>query len=675
MLDPKQIKKGRPLPLGNSICEGGVNFAIFSKHAEKIDLCLFDPNTRAQVARIALDPKNHKTGDIWHILIEQLSLPILYGYHVDGDIDSPYFFDSKKIVLDPYAKILCVDNKWGSMRHEYQPYGSVMPLPSFDWKGVTSPNIPYNDLVIYEMHVRGFTADPSSKVSHPGTFLGVIEKIPYLLELGINAVELMPIYEFDESANERKNPDTKEDLFNYWGYSSINFFAPMQRYATSRELASAITEFKTMVRELHANGIEVILDVVYNHTGEKKNTPHAFSFMALDRPSYYLLEKGGVDSNYTGCGNTVNTNYPVTSQLIIDSLRYWVTEMQVDGFRFDLACIFNRDMKGHLVDMASIMAAITYDPILSKSKLIAEPWDAAGAYQLGRFVPEENRWSEWNGKYRDVVRRFLKGDLHSKNEFAHRLCGSEDLFSSRTPQASINFVTAHDGFTLADLVSYNKKHNLANGENNHDGNSDNMSFNFGVEGPTDDINIMDMRSRQMKNFMIALMVSNGVPMILMGDEYGHTKHGNNNTWCHDGVLNFFLWDKLIEQKGFYRFVKHLIRFRLEQPVLRETTFREKSDIVWHGVDYTDAKWSDGESILGFTLVDHEKHESIYVMFNATSTAVDITLPPAPKERVWHIIFDTYAKAPHDCFGRGEEVAITTDAIRLHSYSSILLKAL
>ncbi|MEI8300694.1 MAG: alpha-amylase family glycosyl hydrolase, partial [Chlamydiota bacterium] len=398
MIDPSLIKVGKPLPLGAIVAEHGVNFALFSKYATQVVLCLFDVESEEIITTITLDEDKNRTGYIWHVFIEKLELPVLYAYRLAGDKRNPHFYDPKYLVVDPYAKVLKSHRTWGEGRLNYRPYGVVMKEAEFDWQGVSFPRIALKDLVIYEMHVRGFTHDISSKVKHPGTFLGIIEKIPYLVNLGINAVELMPIHEFNEGANSRKNPETKELLYNYWGYSTLHFFTPMLRYADGPELDAAIVEFKTLVRELHRNGIEVILDVVFNHTGEKRCAPVSFS--GIDRASYYLLAHG-VDTNYTGCGNTLNCNHPIMQQLLLDCLRYFVTEMQVDGFRFDLASVFNRDMQGHLVPLSAVIASLSHDPVLAKTKLIAEPWDCAGAYQLGSFCPQENRWSEWNGKYRD----------------------------------------------------------------------------------------------------------------------------------------------------------------------------------------------------------------------------------------------------------------------------------
>jgi isoamylase len=672
-MDSKYIKLGVPTPLGATISEQGVNFALFSKHARHVTLCFMDVQSKAIIARVPLDPEKHRTGHIWHVYIEGLKLPLLYGYRIDGCHNSPHYYDPRHLVVDPYAKILDADHEWGKARKEYHPKGVLMQLPPFDWQEVSFPCLQLKDLVIYELHVRGFTRDCSSKAAHPGSFLGVIDKIPYLVDLGINAVELMPMQEFNECANERKHPDSKAALFNYWGYSSLNFFAPMHRYATSNVLGAAITEFKMMVRELHRHGIEVILDVVFNHTGEKRSEDKLLSFVGIDRVCYYLLSHGR-DTNYTGCGNTLNTTYPAMHQMILNCLHYWVTEMKVDGFRFDLASVFNRDTQGNLLPMSSVIASLSDDPVLAKTKLIAEPWDAAGAYQLGAFYPHESRWSEWNGKYRDSLRRFIKGDQYSKNEFSHRLCGSQGLFPLRSPQASINFVTAHDGFTLYDLVSYNRKHNLANGEGNRDGNNSNISWNHGAEGDTDDPHILAFRFRQMKNFIVALMISRGVPMLFMGDEYGHTKHGNNNTWCQDGKINWFLWDQVEKNKAFYRFVRRLIHFRHEHSILTQEDFLGEGAVVWHGTQPHQPHWEQEHSLLACSILDRTSHEDLYVIFNATNQIHQIMIPEPPQGKNWHIVVDTFAAAPMDCFEIGAEPRLDILTYTLHDYSSLLLKA-
>jgi len=666
-------EQGRALPLGATIEKTGVNFSLFSEHANKITLCLIDPQTEEIFARYPLDPKNNKTGDIWHIYIKDLDMPVLYAYRIDGSQNNPTYFNPKNLVVDPYAKLLKVKHSYGEKGQEYKPKALLQESKTFDWEGVHSPNYPIKDLVIYEMHVRGFTKDFSSQTTHPGTFLGVIEKIPYLLDLGVNAIELMPIQEFNECANERKNPSTQQPLYNYWGYSPLHYFFPMMRYASSSDPMDAILEFKTMVKQLHRSGIEVLLDVVFNHTGEKKSQTEGVSFLGIDRPNYYLLEKG-LDTNYTGCGNTLNCNHPIMQQFLVDCMRYWVSEMHVDGFRFDLASIFNRDMEGQLLPMSSIIANLSYDPFLAKTKLIAEPWDAAGAYQLGGFFPKKSRWSEWNGKYRDAVRCYIKGDVHSKNAFAMHLSGSQTIFPLRNPQASLNFITAHDGFSLADLVSYEKKHNMDNGENNQDGNNTNYSANYGKEGITDDPKVLAIRERQKKNFIVALMMSQGVPMILMGDEYGHTKFGNNNTWCHDSRLNWFLWDELKKQHELYNFIRRAIQFRKENDLLRKETFYKEGEIFWHGLKPLDPRWEDPSPFLAFTIKDSVSNQDIYAAFNPTQTSLEVETPQCTAGKKWHVVMDTSKIFGKDAFEIDKEPVLQVPKVTLLEKSSLVLIA-
>jgi isoamylase len=512
------LSTGSPLPFGISFQPNGVNFSLFSKNATAVTLNLFLPKDSEPIYEIPLDPEINKTGDVWHIFVENISDGLHYAYNVDGPFDQEkgHHFDSKKLVIDPYARALSSNSEWGT--DEKMPLRGILLKPaSLDWEKDKPPNIPMEEMIIYEMHVRGFTRDPSSRISHPGTFLGVIEKIPHLKALGINVVELLPIHAFNECENILINPKTKERLFNYWGYSTINFFAPMNKYATDKH--QAIREFRAMVSALHKAGIEIILDVVFNHTAEGGENGPTISFKGIEHSIYYMLGAKGELLNFSGCGNTFNCNHPVARELIRTSLRYWVSEMHVDGFRFDLASILGRATDGTPLSSPPLLELIALDPVLANTKLIAEAWDAGGLYQVGSF-PSWGVWAEWNGKYRDVVRRFIKGTPNMTGAFVTAICGSSDLYSKgRTPAHSINFITAHDGFSLADLVAYNEKHNLENGENNRDGNNQNDSWNCGTEGPTDNKKILELRERQMRNFHVALMVSLGVQMILMGDEY------------------------------------------------------------------------------------------------------------------------------------------------------------
>ena len=509
-----EASKGTAFPFGATAQGEGVNFAIYVNGADKVSLCFFEENKLDQpFHEIEL---KHKTGDVWHAFIKGLPPVFAYAYRVVLSSQK----EVSHLLLDPYAKCIASEPKWHDQtNHEavYRPLGKVTQNSTFDWGDDTPLHIPMKDLIIYEMHVRGFTRDPSSKIQHPGTYKGIIEKIPYLKDLGVNALELLPLHEFNEQEVLHVNPETKQKLHNYFGYSTVNFFSPMNRYASRTEGDQALNEFKSMVKELHKNGIEVILDVVFNHTFEGNEKGPVASYKGLDAKAYYMINDQGNYLNFSGCGNTFNCNHPITRELIIDALRYWVLEMHVDGFRFDLAPILNRAADGTPLDNAPLVEAISHDPILASTRLIAEAWDPGGLYQVGKFAPKDINWFEWNGKYRDVVRCFIKGTAQQKKVFAGVISGSQDIYGSRSPTSSINFITAHDGFSLADLVSYNEKHNHLNGEENRDGLNNNDSWNCGHEGETDSKKVINLRKKQVRNFHLALMISLGVPMILMGD--------------------------------------------------------------------------------------------------------------------------------------------------------------
>ncbi len=658
--------QGGPIPLGASKSDHGVNFAFYSNAEKNVSLVLFAPGEKTPFAHFTLDPKMNRTDDVWHIEVKNISCLFDYGIQIE-----------KELFHDPYARCMNTSHEWADPFYaEQKPLGRYRnEKEPFNWENDAPPMIPFQNLIIYEMHVRGFTEDPSSHVLQPGTFLGMIEKIPHLKELGINAVELLPIFEFDECENPRINPQTGKKLLNYWGYSTVNFFSLMTRYGTSSDQCTVIDEFKTLVKELHKNGIEVILDVVYNHTAEGNEEGRSFSFRGLDEKTYYLLGPKGEYYNYTGCGNTFNCNNPVASALILDSLRYWVTEMHIDGFRFDLASILTRDQDGMPVADPPVVRMIAEDPLLANVKLIAEAWDAAGLYQVGSF-PSYGRWAEWNGKYRDVVRKFIKGTDENAGPFAGVLSGSQDLYGYQgKPYFSINFVTAHDGFSLRDLVSYSHKHNLANGEHNQDGASDNESWNCGQEGLTTNAKILMFRQRQMKNFVVALMVSIGTPMMLMGDEYGHTHGGNNNTWCHDGQMNAFLWNKLEEEKELFRFFKSMIGFRKSNRLLRRTEFLQPADIDWHGLNPFHADWGNSSRFIAYTLKDHVKENHLYIAFNATPTRPTVHLPPEPAHKKWYRLVDTALASHHDFIDNPTQFPPLKVICKMEAYSSIILIAL
>ncbi|KAK8951438.1 hypothetical protein KSP39_PZI003042 [Platanthera zijinensis] len=684
---PLKYSLGKAHPLGASAVDGGINFSMFSQHASSVIICI-SISERNDVDKllnftieVPLDPRKNKTGDIWHICVEGLpDSGVLYGYRVDGPQgwDQGHRFDVNNILLDPYAKLVSGRRIFGDVKQRMSKFLGTYDFHSspFDWgSNYKLPDIPEKDLLIYEMNVRSFTVDESSGLDPEirGSYLGAICKIPHLLELGVNAVELLPVFEFDELEFQRY-PNPRNHLINTWGYSTMNFFAPMSRYASAGAgpLAASL-EFKKMVQAFHNAGIEVILDVVYNHTNEADDDhPYTTSFRGIDNKVYYMMDLQNNPQllNYSGCGNTLNCNHPVAMELILDSLRHWVEEYHVNGFRFDLASVLCRGTDGAPLDAPPLIKAIAKDAVLSRCKLIAEPWDCAGLYLVGRF-PNWDRWAEWNGKYRDDIRRFVKGDSGMKGYFATRVSGSADLYQvyCRKPYHSINFVIAHDGFTLCDLVSYNSKHNNANGEGGKDGCNDNFSWNCGFEGETDDPKIRSLRVRQMKNFHVALMISQGTPMISMGDEYGHTRHGNNNSYGHDTSINHFQWKDLEAKRDIlFRFFSKMINFRHKHPILRRDRFLNRNDVTWH-----EDRWDNPESkFIAFTLHDDIFGGDIYVAFNAHDYVVKIAIPSPPKEKSWHRVVDTNLESPEDFVVEG--VLFNASIYDMAPYSSIILEA-
>ena len=529
------------------------------------------------------------------------------------------------------------------------------------------------------MHVRGFTRHDSASVTHPGTFRGIIEKIPYLLKLGITAIELLPVTEFDEADNYRKNPLTGEALHNFWGYHPISFFAPKAAYAVEMTAGAQIREFKEMVKALHAAGIEVILDMVFNHTGEGNEEGRTLSFRGLDNSVYYIVDpQSGAYANYSGCGNTVNCNHPVVRDLIIDALCYWVTEMHVDGFRFDLASILGRGSDGEVLTNPPLLERIAGNPVLANTKLIAEAWDAAGLYQVGTF-PNFGRWAEWNGKFRDDIRRFIRGDKGMTPILATRLAGSSDLYQKdgRAPYHSINFITSHDGFTLADLVSYNTKHNEANGEYGADGDNHNLSFNHGVEGPSDDPAICALRAQQMRNFTTLLILAHGVPMLLAGDEMGRSQKGNNNTWCQDNNLGWLNWADLEQNHELFEFFCNLIAFRKHHALLRPRHFEGEESgerrLAWHGTRLGNVDWSEKSRSLGMHLQGRSDEAEIYLITHAGKMAANFALPTSDKPAPWRRFLDTALPAGRSSCKPGEELEITDQkSYRVQGRSVVVL---
>ncbi len=644
---------GKKTPLGTCVKNDGVNFAIFSQ-APEISLLLFYSEAQDPFLTVPLDPICNKTGGIWHVFIPNLSPPFEYLYKVTYPNETAY-------VHDPYAKGLSSALKWG-IQEKYEPRGRCFISPTFDWQGVKKPNIPLEDLVIYEMHIRGFTQDDSSLVPEKGTFLGMIHKIPHLLSLGINAVELLPVFEFNECEN-----IGKKGIYNFWGYSTVNFFCPMQRYAHSQNWEASIQEFKTLVRELHKNGIAVILDVVYNHTAENGSDGTTISYKGLAKHTYYSFDEEGEYFNFSGTGNTFNCNNPVTSKLIVDSLSYWASEMQIDGFRFDLASIFTRGPDGKVMEKPPLLELIQEAPLLQNSLLIAEAWDAGGLYQVGSF-PGEKRWSEWNGQYRDTVRKFIKGTDGQVPSFMQALCGSQELYFKNSPLQSINFITAHDGYTLNDLVSYQQKHNEANKENNKDGANDNESWNCGVEGDTEDKAILLLRMQQIKNFQMALLLSLGIPMIFMGDEYGHTKHGNNNTYCLDNQLNWFLWDELEKNKELFRFMKNLIQFRKE----KSSFFCKSSFLIEKDIEWLSPNLEEESRFISYIAKDLKEGKDCLIAFNADFHPITISLPT---HAVWVRVADTALSSPWDFIEEKDKRPLAIESYLIAPRSAIILEAI
>lgn len=675
---PVRYSQGFPLPYGVSTHNGGVNFNLFSRHATRVWLLLFrSPRDPSPSHVIELDPLRHRTGDIWHIFVEGGQAQLFYAFRVDGphDPERGHRYDLRRALVDPYATALHVQAEWSFERFcrgaepanenaEWNAHvvKSLVTTNHFDWEGDRPLRHHWSDVVVYETHVRGLTIHPSSRAEAPGTFRGVAEMIPYFKDLGITAVELMPLQEFNPSESIRHNPFTGERLCNYWGYNTIAFFAPHQGYGSRRSPGCQVNEFKEMVKALHRANIEVLLDVVFNHTAEGNESGPTLNFRGLDNSVYYLLEDDKRHyKNYSGCGNTLNCNHPVVRNYILDCLRYWVVEMHVDGFRFDLASILGRDRAGHLTPNPPLLEKIAEDPILREVKLIAEAWDAGGAYLVGRFPGE--RWSEWNGQFRDDVRRYWRGDHGMAGGFAHRLCGSADLYehSGKAPVNSINFVTCHDGFTLHDLVSYERKDNWANGEDNRDGADDNYSANYGTEGPTDDHAINRVRLKQMKNFIATLFLSRGVPMLLGGDEFGRTQRGNNNAYCQDNELSWVDWRLLERNRALFDFVKGMIAFRACHPVLSREQFYRPDDLSWFNPSGWMPDWNS-DSALGCRVHDSTGNDrELCMLFNPTPHAVNFVLPRRFENEIWLKAIDTAATAPFDICQPGQEIPLFEQA--------------
>ena len=634
---------GRAHPVGALIVDGGVNFSVFSENADSVELLLFDRPTDATPATVIPLTRDFH---FWHSFVPGVTAGATYAFRASGPAGAPFRFDPNKALLDPYARSV-VTSRWSRMRATAPGdnvaeslRATVLDVGAYDWEGDSPLNRPLDETVIYELNVGGFT--------RPGTFAGLQEKIPYLADLGVTAVELMPVFQFDPTDGD------------FWGYNPIAHFAPHDRYGT-------VDEFRDLVKAMHRAGLEVILDVVFNHTGEAGADGPTISLRGLGNEAYYMIspQDPSVLLDFTGCGNTLDVNDPIAEKLVFDALCYWVEELHVDGFRFDLASVLTRDPKGAVMKTPPIVALAELADQLGETKLIAEAWDAAGLYQLGSFPGR--RWSEWNGRFRDDVRRFVRGDPGLVGAVATRIAGSADLYqqSRRPPLASVNFVTCHDGFTLADLVSYDVKHNEANGEDGRDGSNDNLSWNCGVEGETDDAAVEALRLRQIRNFAVVLLVSQGVPMILAGDEVRRTQHGNNNAWNQDNEISWLDWERAAENEPLRHFWKLLIDFRKRHPSLRRDSFLGDGDVQWHGCLLGAPGWSDPSSrVLSFTLDD------VHVILNMDDEDLDFQLPSRP----WRRAFDTALPTPFDASPPGAEPDVAGGTYRASARSAVVLVA-
>ena len=697
-----QIEPGRTHPLGAIPDQNGVNFSVFADRATSVELLLFDEHDDQEPACIIqLDPNRHKTFHFWHVYVRGLKPGMHYAYRVDGLKDvhgSGDRYNRNKVLIDPYSRgntdtlwkraDACgpEDNLATSMR------SVIVDTSGYDWEGDRPINRPMSETVIYEMHVRGFTQSPTSNCEHPGTFAGVLEKIPYLKELGITAVELLPVFDFDQKGSERPSPVDGTPLRNYWGYDPLSFFAPENSYCVHPEVGNHINEFRDMVKALHKAGIGVILDVVFNHTTEGDHRGPTINFKGFANSVYYALSPQDRQyyMNYSGCGNTFNGNHPITEKLIVDALEFWVKEMHVDGFRFDEAVILCRDQNGAPMVYPPVIWQIELSEVLADTKVIAEAWDAAGLYEVGYFPGY--RWGEWNGRFRDTLRRFVKGDqgyVEGRTivgKVADVIAGSSDIFESsgELPINSVNFITAHDGFTLNDLVSYNYKHNEANGEGNRDGIDENLSWNCGAEGETDSPDIEILRNRQVKNFATILMLSQGVPMFVSGDEVRRTQRGNNNAYCQDNEINWFDWALVEKHHDVFRFFSRMIAFRRSHTNLHRSRFfngqlnrRGLADISWHGCRLYSPGWNDPTSrVLAFTMggfaeVDSVEDVDIHVMLNMEWEDLDFDLPPI-EGRQWYRVTDTALPSPDDIVTPEDALAITGNTYHVNNRSVVVL---
>jgi isoamylase len=696
--EESEIQAGNPLPIGGPHQQGdGVCFVLFSRHATGVRLELYqNPEDSSPVRIIDFDPMRHKTGDLWHVWIRGITVGQLYGYRIEGPYlpEEGHRFNPHKLLLDPYARAIAGVKNWDFLAARGYDSSSrladlsfstvdnagttpkcIVTRDDFDWGMDSPPKHSASDTVIYETHVRGFTIHPSSGAAHPGTFAGLVEKIPYLQDLGVTAIELMPVLEFNENESQLLNPITGDKLKNYWGYNPVAYFAPKQSYSFESSQWRQTVEFREMVKSFHRAGIEVILDIVLNHTAEEDELGPTFCLRGIENSIFYLLQENQLRyyRDFTGVGNTLNANHPVVRELVMSVLRYWVMHMHVDGFRFDLASVLGRDEHGNILRDAPLLESIAEDPILRDVKIIAEAWDEGGAYQVGDFSTK--RWTEWNGRFRDDVRRFWIGDAGMMGWFARRICGSSDLYQSsgKGPEGSLNFVTCHDGFTLNDLVSYKEKQNYENGEFGRDGTDANYSDNCGVDGPSEDPAVEGTRNRMIKNFLLTLFISRGVPMLLGGDEFRRTQRGNNNAYCQDNEVSWFDWSLLEKHEEIHRFTRGMIGFRHAHSVLRKEVFYTDADIKWFAPSGGTPGWEDQRQRSFTCLILGQTEPDLLLLFNADSNPVDFSIPALPPGKIWRLAADTSRPAPEDLFDPGKEPSIQGQIrFRLESRSSAIL---
>jgi isoamylase len=679
---------GQSWPLGATVVDGGANFRVFSRSATGVELLLFDREDDARPTRMMrLDPAANRTYHYWHVCVPGVRPGQLYGYRVAGPSDpaNGMRFDPTKVLLDPYGRGVVVPKHYSREAARKEGDNAATAMKSvvadphaYDWEGDTPLKRPSSQTIVYEMHVRGFTRHPSSGVAEKsrGTFAGLIEKIPYLQQLGITAVEVMPVFQFDPQ-------DAPPGRVNYWGYAPVSFFAPHQEYSSRQDPLGPVNEFRDLVKALHRADIEVILDVVFNHTAEGNHDGPTMSFRGLDNTTYYILEQDRSRyANYSGTGNTLNANHPIVRRMILDSLRYWVKEMHVDGFRFDLAAILERGESGQLLPNPPVLWDIESDPDLAGTKLIAEAWDAAGLYKVGSFIGDS--WKEWNGRFRDDVRSFFRAEKDSVGRFADRLLGSPAIYSHKEREAeqSVNFVTCHDGFTLNDLVSYDHKHNEANGEDNRDGANDNRSWNCGIEGPTADPGVEKLRNQQVKNFLTVTMLAVGMPMLLMGDEVRRTQRGNNNAYCQDNETSWFDWTLLARHADVHRFVTLLNARRVlrdPKPERQRVSLNQLLrgvNLVWHGIKLSQPDWGENSHSIAFTVEIREERLLFHVILNAYWQPLDFELPriDSTGENPWRRWIDTGLDSPHDIVEWDKTESVPSCAYRAESRSVVLLFA-